>query len=67
MNIRLNTFCTGQVTRDELEQLVSETIEEALPGAKILVIYYNDTGMLIETDLGDVELEIDWNEIILKE
>jgi hypothetical protein len=68
MTIRLGvSFYSGEIDRDEFERMVVDIVKSKLPDVTIYSLAYEDWGLTIRTDAGDIEVEIDWNEIILKE
>jgi len=62
-----SAFQIGEISREELEKLLIDVIKDEAPEAIIITIVYNKSGVSVQTDLGPIEIEIDWNEIIIKE
>lgn len=62
-----NTFYTGEIGRDEFERLIFDIIGHEMLGVIIFDIVYNERGIEVKTDRGEIEIEIDWDEILIKE
>jgi hypothetical protein len=67
LNFKLHAFHTGEIDREEFERLIIDTVKQEIPEAKIQGFTYYDGGVLVQTDLGEVDIEIDWEEINIKE
>jgi hypothetical protein len=62
-----STFYTGTIDRDEFERLIVDVIARDMPDAIVYSISYTDRGLEIKTDRGEIRIEIDWEEITIKE
>jgi hypothetical protein len=59
-------FHSSEIDIDELERLVTEIVEKEHPNESVEDISYNDDGLAVELSSGTIiEIEIDWNEIII--
>lgn len=59
-------FYSSEVDVDELERLITDVVEKEHPSDSVEDISYNDEGLVVELSGGQViEIEIDWNEIII--
>ena len=59
-------FESGNVDTKELEKIIIDAVEREHPGSSIEDIEYTEDGMEITLDTGEsIEIEIDWQEIIL--
>jgi hypothetical protein len=59
-------FSTSNITKQEFEDLVADLIRCEL-GVEAVSIAYTKTGVEVETVTGPVEIEIDWEEIVLND
>lgn len=59
-------FQSREIDTDELETLIEEVVARECPGEAIEDMEYTDDGITIVLDSGQIiEIEVDWNEIIL--
>lgn len=59
-------FQSREIDTEELEDFIKEIILQEHPGDTIEDLKYTDDGVEVTMDSGEeVEIEIDWNEIIL--
>jgi len=65
-NTLLSDFQSGQISEEELEHIIKELVRSDSPDNDIANIEYNKDGVTVTLDDGQViEIEIDWEEIIL--
>jgi hypothetical protein len=68
MNLKMcDTFQIGEIEQEEFEHLIIDVIKCEMPDAVILEFFYETNGIKIRTNLGNIDIEIDWNEISIKE
>lgn len=60
-------FYTGHIKRKEFEDLLVESINTKYPNCFIKNIIYTEKGLEIKLDWGTIDVEIDWDEIILED
>lgn len=61
-------FYSTQIDTEEFKTLITDMMSDTNPGDEVVSIEINDEGM-VEVKLAsgeEVEIEVDWNEIILK-
>lgn len=61
-------FHSAKIDTDEFKALIKDLMSDTHPGDEVLSIDINDSG-LVDVKLAsgeEVEIEVDWNEIILK-
>ena len=63
----LGDFQSGELSIEELKEMIKEVIAEN-HGGQVTDIRINDDGLVnvILSDGDEIEIEIDWNEIILR-
>jgi hypothetical protein len=59
-------FGKSSITRQEFELILSELILDEL-NSTVVSITYTESGVEVETSTDLVEIEIDWQELILNE
>ena len=60
-------FKTGDLDQEELERIIRDAVARECPENSIVGLDYSEDGIEVKLDNGDlIEIEIDWNEIILK-
>lgn len=59
-------FYTSNISKEEFEDLVADLVMCEL-GCGVLTITYTKTGVEVDTVTGPVEIEIDWQEIVLND
>ena len=64
----LGKFHSTEMDVDELKKLIKDFILETHPGDKIKSLDINDKGLIDVTLEGgeEIEIEVDWNELVLK-
>jgi hypothetical protein len=68
LGFKLNTtFHVGEVEKKELEKLISDVITNKMPGIIVFKFSYREEGIVVQTSQGEIEIDIDWEEIIIKE
>jgi len=64
----LSGFESGQIDKDELEEIIKDLVKKDSPNKKINEIDYTEDGIVITLDDGQtIEISIDWEEIVLEE
>lgn len=59
-------FHSSHITSGELESLLSDVVKQEHPDRKVKKFKYNEDGVVVTLDNGDViEIDVDWQEIIL--
>lgn len=67
MIITLSDFNSVEVEPKEFRKMVEELIEDMYPNSKVSQIDVHDYGILVILDSRErIEIEIDWNEFIIK-
>jgi YD repeat-containing protein len=55
----------GKITKEEFERIITEIVQVELPDSIISSITYDEQGLLVEADDLTIEIQVDWEEIIL--
>ena len=64
----LSGFQSGQINKDELEEIIKDLVKKDSPERTIDSISYDKDGITVILDNKQViEIEIDWNEILVEE
>jgi len=64
----LAKFQSGEINKDELEDIIKELVKTDSPKRSIDSIDYNEEGITVTLDDGQtIEIGIDWEEIVLEE
>lgn len=59
-------FQSREIDVEELEDMITEVVERECPSQSIEDILYNDDGIEVMLDDGEIIIiDVDWNEIIL--
>ncbi len=59
-------FHSSEITNKELERIVRDAVQKECPKDKIKKINYTDNGIDVILESGNtIEIEVDWQEIIL--
>jgi len=59
-------FEAREIDTEELESIIRDTVLREHPGDKIKDLQFTDDGIEVIMESGDeIEIEVDWNEIIL--
>lgn len=59
-------FQSREVDTEDLEEIIVETVEKEFPDDSIEELNYTDDGVEVILESGEIiEIEVDWNEIIL--
>lgn len=58
-------FSSGQIDRKEFERILEDVIQEEFGAVDIQGIRYTKRGVEIQTTEGEVEVQIDWDEICI--
>jgi hypothetical protein len=62
----LPDFYHSEITKKELERIIKKATKEEFPDGRVSSIDYNEHGLRITLNGGNVvDVDIDWNEIIL--
>ena len=65
--MRLAQFYTGTIKRAEFEELLRNLVKEHLPQAVVQEIEYGPQYVLVITDKEVIEVEVDFDELIIEE
>lgn len=65
-NLFSDEFQSREIDTEELEGIVTDAVLREYPGSEIEEFNYTDDGIKVVLENGDViDIEVDWNEIIL--
>ena len=67
VNLFPRTFHSAEVDVEELEKIIEDAVRKDSPLDRITNIEYTDDGVVVTLNNGEqIEIEVDWEEIILK-
>ena len=65
-NLFSDEFQSREIDTEELEDIITDAVARECPGDAIEELKYTDDGIEVVLESGDIiEIEVDWNEIIL--
>ena len=64
----VSSFQSGQIHKEELEDMIKELVKNDTPDRTIDSIDYTKDGIVVTLDDEQIiEIEIDWNEILIED
>jgi hypothetical protein len=65
--VKMGEFQSGEMEVEELKRIITEVVNDTYPDDEIKTIKINNEGMIdvVLSSGEEIEIEIDWNEIIL--
>lgn len=63
--ITVPMFVSGQITRDELERIIRDVVCDESDNVEVLELEYTTSGVNVTTTNDKIEIQIDWNELVL--